>query len=153
MSGSLLMEESDRSTARQPLGKVADMKHLLTGVALAALLGFAPLAMAQTATPGASGTTGTMPSTGAPSSGMTRGGAMGTTPGGTTSGSMGSGSMGSGSMGSGSMGATSGSSTDETMTKSGRKGTGATTSRSSRGRDADMTRQLNEQELNRLRGG
>jgi hypothetical protein len=143
MSGSLLMEGSDCSTARQLLGKVADMKHLLTGVALAALLGVAPLAMAQTATPGAGGTSGTMPSTSAPSSGMTHGGSMGTTSGGATSGSMGSGSMG----------ATSGSSTDETMMKNGRKGTGSTTSRSSRGRDADMTRQLNEQELNRLRGG
>jgi hypothetical protein len=43
-------EKSIRSTRAQLMGKVSPMKHLLAGVAIAALIGLAPAAMAQSAT-------------------------------------------------------------------------------------------------------
>ena len=52
------------------------------------------------------------------------------------------------------MGATSGSSTtDQTMHKKGGRSASGSTARGSASNDNDMTRKLNEQELNRLRGG
>jgi hypothetical protein len=161
------------------------MKHLLTGVALAALIGLAPAAMAQggsATTPQSgkeaikdqreaqsqSGATVKTPGTG--SSGLTqsdtrsapnKGAAEGSkgTAAGTTGNTAGSGTAtGAASTGmthGGSTGASSGMASDKTMMNKGaRKGAASSgSSTMSQSGDDATTRQLNQQELGRLRSG
>jgi hypothetical protein len=132
---------------RTSLGKVTDMKYLFATVAVAALIGLAPLAIAQTssdtttgakqrrgagdtttgAQPSMGGTTSTAPGSGTSTGAKQRRGASGDD---TTTGAQPS-----------TGGATAPGSGTSTGAKQ-RRGAGS-------GSDSDMTRQLNEQELKR----
>jgi hypothetical protein len=175
----LLMKVNERSTRAQPMGKVTQMKHLLAGVAMAALLGLAPTAMAQQTYSGGAPTQATP---GAPA-GAIQGNAGGgkeaikntreaTSPKGATvtdraqtrlntsdsrsapdkgpaEGSKGIGSAG-GMHGSVSGGA-SGASAAGDMNKNARKGASGSSMSDRRGTGDMTTQELNRQELSRLR--
>jgi hypothetical protein len=153
----LLIDVKDGSTRAQPMGKGTVMKYLFTGVALAALIGLAPAAMAQYSSGAQPGSTGL--STSDTRSGPGRGAAEGSkgTASGTTQNVPGSG-MATGGASSGVAGSdntrSSMSGTGTTGSSMG-AGTGMGTSSGQArrgGREEDMTRELNLQELSRVRG-